>query len=464
MASEQDQDQDVDGSVRSFDRLNLDSDEKGVDIVSVIQDLSPTAQQSLGVLLRSISNGDAYIDYDANGKQVIEYKEVKRNRFYDASHANVIATPRSDEEVKLKIDACLELVKYLKSEKPSSGVLMDRTKIHVPPSKQYREGHEFVKTKQVLGSGNSAGDIIVVKDKKTGHEHAQKTMMISVFREDEIRCWADMSVSGYAPSLYLFRIENNKVSIHMEILQKATTLRSIIDDYMSSISEKDKSLIKPFSLYVLKGALDAVSTLHQKGWGHHDLHAGNLMLQRDTDSSLKVKILDFGLAKKFQGPLGLDFEGFRKDIGEIVRLFSALYTGEEFDNVRDVRNNWKTKLSEIAQYLSVEDRRELFCLIDGALKLVHPDDVHNYRSHVNKHLSHAMEKEEKQIMKKVVAILFADEATTRDKPMSKNVSDSVVPDFAVISKCDEADSLQTDRSAAMVTDEILEMIRLEFSI
>ena len=48
--------------------------------------------------------------------------------------------------------------------------------ICVSPSKQYREGKEFEKTKQVLGSGNSAGDIIIVKDKKTGKEHAQKTV------------------------------------------------------------------------------------------------------------------------------------------------------------------------------------------------------------------------------------------------------------------------------------------------
>ena len=72
------------------------------------------------------------------------------------------------------------------------------------------------------------------------------------------------------------------------------------------------------------------------------------MLQHDTDSFLKVKILDFGLAKRFQDPLGLNFEGFRKDIGEVVRIFSALYTGEEFDNVRDARNNWRTKLNEVS--------------------------------------------------------------------------------------------------------------------
>ena len=56
-----------------------------------------------------------------------------RNKFYDASQANVIATPRTDDEVKLKIDACLELVKYLKTEKPSAGILLDRTKVLYEP-------------------------------------------------------------------------------------------------------------------------------------------------------------------------------------------------------------------------------------------------------------------------------------------------------------------------------------------
>lgn len=41
---------------------------------------------------------------------------------------------------------------------------------------QYRENIEFEKTKEVLGSGNLAGDIVVVKDKVTGCEHALKTV------------------------------------------------------------------------------------------------------------------------------------------------------------------------------------------------------------------------------------------------------------------------------------------------
>lgn len=40
----------------------------------------------------------------------------------------------------------------------------------------YREKKEFEKTTKVLGRGNSAGDIVVVKDKETGWEHAQKTV------------------------------------------------------------------------------------------------------------------------------------------------------------------------------------------------------------------------------------------------------------------------------------------------
>jgi hypothetical protein len=40
----------------------------------------------------------------------------------------------------------------------------------------YREGKEFTRTETVLGTGNTAGDIIVVKDKKTEKESAHKTV------------------------------------------------------------------------------------------------------------------------------------------------------------------------------------------------------------------------------------------------------------------------------------------------
>ena len=44
---------------------------------------------------------------------------------------------------------------------------------------RYREGFEFTRTKQVLGSGNSAGDIVVIKDSQTGEHHALKTVSLT---------------------------------------------------------------------------------------------------------------------------------------------------------------------------------------------------------------------------------------------------------------------------------------------
>ena len=77
--------------------------------------------------------------------------------------------------------------------------------------------------------------------------------------------------------------------------------------------------------------------------------AGNVMVQRQDSNSLHVKILDFGLAGQLEGPRGVDYRGFQADIAEIVRLFSGLYTGMEFDSAYDVRHNWREGLSSVSQ-------------------------------------------------------------------------------------------------------------------
>jgi hypothetical protein len=51
--------------------------------------------------------------------------------------------------------------------------------ISLSSTKEYRLGHDFEETKKILGKGNSSGDIVVLKDKKTGKEHAHKTVMVS---------------------------------------------------------------------------------------------------------------------------------------------------------------------------------------------------------------------------------------------------------------------------------------------
>ncbi|XP_060567149.1 uncharacterized protein LOC132725941 [Ruditapes philippinarum] len=420
----------------------------------------------------------ALIDKDAEGRAQIEYKPAKQIH-WDGSNAHVIAQPKSDLDIEVKVDACLELIDYLKSEKPPSGVVLNKTKISLSPTKEYRLGHEFERTKEILGKGNSAGDIVVVKDKKTGQEHAYKTMMISYFRKEEVKCWVDMSDSGCVPALYLFKIENNKVSIHMEILKNAKTLRSIIDEHMAGFYEnaENRSLVKPFSLYVLDGALEAVTQLHNKGWVHHDLHGGNVMVQKTGEEKLGVKVLDFGLARKLEDYNGLNYRGFHADIGEIVRLFSALYTGGlEFDNVLDLRKNWKDKLTEVTEMMkmNVDDRKELFCLVDAALKVVHPNQVEEYRQQVKTELGKAMGQSEKEIMRKVVAILFPEDF----QPIHQDIEDSAdaMGDFDVADSIflsnhhDYMDhqgdnhDLDLEWTANQVTDEYLEMVRMTLGI
>lgn len=472
----------------SRDVLKLSFENKSEDAADLARDiskLSPTTQANLGVLLRSISKGEALIDTDKEGRAKIEYKPSGK-LFWDGSNANIIAQPKSDEDIQIKVDACLELVDYLKSQKPPSGVLLDRTKISLSPKKEYRLGVEFEKTKEVLGKGNTAGDIIVVKDKKTGQEHAHKTMMISYFRKEEIRCWVDMTDTGYVPALYLFRIENNKVSIHMEILDKAKTLRSIIDEYME-VFDSDivgQSLKKPFSLLVLDGALEAVAKLHSKGWVHNDLHGGNVMVQKLRHDKLGVKILDFGLASQLEDCNGLNLRGFRNDICDVLRLFSGMYTGLEFNNVWDIQQNWRQGLSNVPVWrnMSKEDRKELFCLVDAAMKIVHPADTAKYRELVKKHLKNAMgdEVSEKEILKKVVALLFPEDFRPVHQPSVQHKTDFESKGKGKVCLYDMADSIgllvseeklgpsesdrDLDEAARQVPDEYLDQMRKSLGI
>ena len=77
-------------------------------------------------------------------------------------------------------------------------------------------------------------------------------MLMSLMSEDEIRCWVDMIDSGYAPSLYLFRIEDNKVSMHMEILHNGKGF-TYTDKFFYAIEKWEPSCVvwyKPLSYFI----------------------------------------------------------------------------------------------------------------------------------------------------------------------------------------------------------------------
>ncbi|XP_069106712.1 uncharacterized protein [Argopecten irradians] len=421
------------------------------------RNLSPTSQGRLNHIVQLLQNQEAKIGMDAKGRPVMQYKDTAPPLNWDASNANVITTPKPEDH-KRKVEAFLKLVEYLKQNKPPGGVNLDSSQIS--KSNWYEEGTEFEKTQKILGTGNSAGDIIVLKDLKKGIEHAQKTIMISVFRKEEIQAWFDLNETGIAPKLIQIRIEGNKVHIHMETLEKVVTLREVIDSHMQTIRSTNPALVRPFSLCVFHGVLSAIQTMHDKNWTHKDLHAGNILLQKESETFIKVRIVDFGLASKVDEKGGLD--GIRSDIVEAVRKFTALYANQEFNSAGDLQSGdtWKNELSyatDILQTsLSREERTELFSLVDSSLAIVAAYQTQD----VMKKLEEKMTKIDlDEVMKKVVPILFppCDELFQPVHTHSKGHS-------SIDAMGGSKDVVDASSAATIENNDILRKLRLEMAI
>lgn len=388
-------------------------------LTSQIDNLSPTTRGKVQVIIESLSNHSAVFVEDEKGRPSLQYNQ-KQKLYWDASNANKIAVPKSEQDIKAKTEVCLEMLEYLKLEKAPSGVVLNKLEIHTERG-QYRENIEFEKTKEVLGRGNSAGDIVVIKDKVTGNEHAQKTIMISVFRPEEIRAWVDLSMEGVSPELYMFRLDGNKVVVHMEKLDNAVTLNDVINNHIDTLRQTNAALLKPFSLSVFHNLLEVVHTMHEKGWTHRDLHSGNVMIQKKSDCEVKVKVLDFGNAGRIDSKGGLS--GIKSDVLNALRTFSALYLGEEFQSQLDLEQNWKQRLLERMQGLDDKEKGEMFCLFESALRVLSADDIVNLKQTVE---DMAELDSVTEVMKEVVPILFPEEFAQNEE--SGSDEDSV--DFA----------------------------------
>lgn len=194
------------------------------------------------------------------------------------------------------------------------GVRLNDSIIHLPSSRTYRKGFEFEETGETLGTG-ICGPVRVVKDTMNGKEHALKTVPLSEFKENEIRCWIAQNNAGYVPKLYMFQVQNGLVLLHMEKLKYVMTLESLIT-FKPTIISKRPSLWKLLALHVHWLLLAVMKRFHETGWMHNDLLAGNVLLKVSSIESLKVYILDFGFAEQS--------DEVENDMKDIAFIFAAM--------------------------------------------------------------------------------------------------------------------------------------------
>ncbi|XP_046375283.2 uncharacterized protein LOC124148295 isoform X2 [Haliotis rufescens] len=427
---------------------------------SPIDKLSPQTQFNLDSMVEVLASGEARLIKDEIGQVQVVYKDTRNVpllSYVDKSRSNVIHVAKTDKDRQNQLTVCLQMIDFIKTNRAPKGVDFDQTKTKLSSTGKYREGHEFTKElKDILGKGATAGDIVVVKDNKTGTEHAQKTVMISDFRTEEVRAWVDlgeltMDGEPLCPALYCFYLQDNEIFFHMEKLDRAITLRDVIDSHMQKIREKEPSLVRPFSLYICHGLLSAVSLIHGKNWTHRDLHGGNVMVQ-ETDQKLSLKVLDFGKANPLHGE-SYDLRGEQDDIYQVIRLFSAIYVGDEFESAKHMKDSYGQ--SELIATLSADDKTEMFQLIDALLSVA---ESKNKMGDAIKDIETKMKSTDiDDMLKKVAALLFC-EADYK----SIHGDDLGVKSDGGVDVCDSVTDLS--ERAASVPDDFISKLRLGINV
>jgi len=161
------------------------------------------------------------------------------------------------------------------------------------PSEDINEYYKI--TNKVLGQGYFAV-VKVGKDLKTQEEVAIKFVKKSlVEREETLANEIDILASVDHPNVVGLRAifdTEEILFIVMDLMKGGELYEEIVK--RKSFSEKDASSI-------MQQLFSALEYLHAKGIVHRDLKLENLLLVKDNDPNLTLKLADFGLSKLYQG-------------------------------------------------------------------------------------------------------------------------------------------------------------------
>ncbi|BFZ19990.1 hypothetical protein BsWGS_23029 [Bradybaena similaris] len=333
---------------------------------------------------------------------------------------------REKEKRNSQIEASIEIIMKMKDneQKPlprakseqqptshmngSCGIVLDPDMISLG-GENTEAADGFIKVGRVLGKGNSSGEVIVVKDRVTEKEVAYKTILVSHFNGDEIRAWVRLGDEGKAPKLYHFRLVDGNVEVSMEPLSGLTVEEVTTTDWWIRLYEQGHGIIEKLSLCVLDDLLGIYDRL--KPYSHSDLHAGNVILE----NSMAVKLIDFGKATNLLKlePLERGMT-LRNDLVGIIRIFCALYSGVDFNDLWDAKKQLSTndlsQLSECMEHIPEASRKALFKIMSMLYDTVRDSNPNQEgfgdTSDVAKHIKPLLPEDVEMFKKKVAVILF----------------------------------------------------------
>ncbi|XP_033731717.1 uncharacterized protein LOC117321384 isoform X2 [Pecten maximus] len=193
----------------------------------------------------------------------------------------------------------------------------------------------------------------------------------------------------FVPEIYLFCVRDNSVHIHMELIENVISLRDVMDKICSLYP----LYIWPFSRFILLEVLAIVNAMHEQNITHGDLHAANILLQKLSNTNIRIVCIDFGEAR-----------GIQKDMEDLAELGTHLETACN-----------SVEGSPSFRQLSESERDELHRIIDMIQMGKSTTDVQRI---LQKQLN---QKDKDKMLQAVISILLSqDPDTSSFKPLGES--------------------------------------------
>ncbi|XP_037610447.1 uncharacterized protein LOC119479189 isoform X1 [Sebastes umbrosus] len=150
-----------------------------------------------------------------------------------------------------------------------------------PSSSQYREGEEYCVLHHI--QNGSYGDVLCVRDQRTGFTCAAKRIPLSHFSSEEVSTWSVLN-SPRVVELFGAVREGLNVVLFMDL--KPACLAQLLKEM--------KSLPEDLALHYLHQSLGALEHLHHRKVLHLDVKVDNVLLSADCRDTF---LCDFGLSE-----------------------------------------------------------------------------------------------------------------------------------------------------------------------